>query len=109
MVGDDWRRKFPVRHLGKGADLRLNEHSHHSWPESKLERWKNDAACATCLLVRGLGPRGKGSNDTVNEAHSFKHLERELSRDILHEAEEYEYGIRNGRRSTASGSLGIRG
>ena len=80
-----------------------------TFPENKLERWKNDAAGATSLLVRGLGPRGKGSNDTINEAHSFKHLERELSRDILHEAEEYEYGIRNGRRSTASGSLGIRG
>ena len=66
----------------RGADLRLNEHSHPSWPESKLERWKNDAAGATSLLVRGLGPRVKGSNDTINEAHSFKHLERELSRDI---------------------------
>ena len=53
-----------------------------SWPEIKLERSKNGAACATSLLVRGLGPRGKGSNDTVNEAHSFKHLERELSRGI---------------------------
>jgi hypothetical protein len=80
-----------------------------SWPEIKLERSKNGAACVTCLVMRGLRPRGIGSNDTVDGAHSFKHLEREWSRDLLHEAQEHEYGIRNGRRSAANQSLGIGG
>ena len=82
---------------------------HGSWPEIKLERSKNGAACVTCLVLRGLRPRGKGSKDTVNEAHGFKQPRTRVTMRLFTRSRRVRYRIRNGRRPAASQSLGIRG